>query len=318
MSHLSSLVSRSAVLLVSSAFALVVSACAEESAAQHHEVAVADETGAAEEDLSALSRTYVGIRHDNRKCISPLCGGYWVHDLNRKTLTETYVSGIDFTGSGLDEQTQGLVLGAPDGEIVLRAKLGPKETKYNTRTLQVAAAYRGLPGRLTNAGDQVFSVQNLGHVCITSPCPTYETKRVNYSATRVLSGLDLDLGGFIDAWWLLEEAGRDGALVQGTIRNGQKLPGGVETILDATQVFLKLPEVSSCPQFKLMACPAGSVHSYSRNEKRCILPRECVPEAFCKMSIPICDEGYSLISWTGQSGCAEHACDPTWIFPEQP
>ena len=316
MSHLSSLVLRSAVLMLSSAFALGLSACAED-AAEQPEVAVSDETGQAEEDLSAWSRTHVGIRRDYRKCISPLCGGYWVHDLNRKIKTETYVSSLDFKASGLDEQTQALVLGAADGEIVLRAKLGPKETKYNTRTLQVAAAYRGLPGRLTNASDQVYAVENLGRMCITSPCPTYETRRVNYSAKQVLSGLDLDLGGHIDAWWLLEEAARDGALVLGSIRSGQTLPGGVETILDASQVFLKLPEVNSCPQFKLIPCPTGTERSYSRNEKRCILPGACVPEAFCKKSFPVCDDGYSLVSWTGESGCEEHACDPTWIFPEQ-
>ena len=48
-------------------------------------------------ELGKASRTYVTVRHDMRKYISPLCGGYWVADVNRATLREVYVNGLDFS-----------------------------------------------------------------------------------------------------------------------------------------------------------------------------------------------------------------------------
>ena len=34
-------------------------------------------------ELGTASRTYVTVRHDMRKCILFLCGGYWVAEVNR-------------------------------------------------------------------------------------------------------------------------------------------------------------------------------------------------------------------------------------------
>src|SRR5687767_13217184 len=71
-------------------------------------------------ELSTVSRTFVGLRRDMRKCISPLCGGYWVHDLNRVTFTEHYVSGLDFSASGLSDAAQAQVHDGLLAEVVLR------------------------------------------------------------------------------------------------------------------------------------------------------------------------------------------------------
>lgn len=304
-------------------FALV--ACADPSddlaPAQEPSATEADDTATAEEDLSASSRSYVTIRRDYRKCMAPMCGGYWVRDVNRKTSKETYVSALDFSASGLDEAAQGLITSAADGEIVLRAKLGKVEKKFNTRKLVVDEAFRGLPGKASLAGEgaekagQVYAVKNLDIKCITAPCNTFEIKRLNYTPTTRVAGLDLDLGNLVDQAWLLEEVSRDGGLVLGSVRPGEKRPGGVESILDAGQVFIKVPETNSCPQFKLAACPEGQVRGYHRDEKRCIIPDACVESRMCALMVPSCEEGFSLVSWTGGYGCSAYACDPTWILP---
>src|ERR1043165_7560452 len=109
-------------------------------------------------ELSASSRTYVGLRIDMRRCISPLCGGYWVHDLNRATLDETYVSGLDFSSSGLSEADQSRGFSGI-GEVVLRGKLGPKEAQFNTRAFIVSEAYRGLPGMTVDAADSFYKLE---------------------------------------------------------------------------------------------------------------------------------------------------------------
>ncbi len=106
-------------------------------------------------------------------------------------------------------------------------------------------------------------------------------------------------------------------IATGTVRPGEKRPGGVESILDAGQVFLKLPETNHCPQFKMANCPEGLVRTYHRDEKRCILPDACVQGMMCAAYVPSCDEGFTLSSWTGGNGCSAYACDPSWIFPVQ-
>ncbi len=89
------------------------------------EVGSGDLQGEDSAELSTTSRTLVLLRRDLRKCASPLCGGYFVHDVNRVKLTEAYVSGLDFSASDLGDHEQQQVIEAGDGEVVLRGKLGP-------------------------------------------------------------------------------------------------------------------------------------------------------------------------------------------------
>ncbi len=261
-------------------------------------------------ELSATSRTYVGIRRDFRKCISPLCGGYWVHDLNRATLNEVYVSGLDFTSSGLSDEDQGRV--ASGEEIVLRGKLGPKETQFNTRPFVVSEAYRGMPGRPVGAADSFFKIEDVNIQCIRAPCPDLSAKRVNYTAQKLFHRLDLSdaQAQLVDGAWLRKRAVEDGAITSGAlVRHGEEL------VLEATNVFMRLPEVAGpCPLFKLTPCADGQTRSYSRTADRCIVPGACVTQHFCATVVPGCAEGYTLASWPGANGgCAAYACDPSWV-----
>src|ERR1700755_2938261 len=99
------------------------------------------------DDISASSRTYVAVRRAPRECFraSPSCGGYYVHDVNRASLNEKYVSGFDFSASGFDAATIDLVMKAHPGEIVLHGKLGPIDhAAENTQRFVVSEAWRGL------------------------------------------------------------------------------------------------------------------------------------------------------------------------------
>jgi hypothetical protein len=266
-------------------------------------------------ELSASSRTFVGIRRDFRKCIAPLCGGYWVHDLNRVNLTEVYVSGLDFTGSGLSDEDQGNVELGLD-EVVLRGKLGPKEPQFNTRPFIVSEAYRGMPGKPVGATDKFFKVQPVSIQCFRAPCPSLGAKKVNFTAQTLFHQLDLAdvTAGLVDGKWLRKRATLDGAITSGTmVRRGE------EQVLEASNVFLRLPEVAGpCPVFKLAACPMGQVRTYTRTADRCVVPAACVAPGVCAQYIPACGEGYSLSSWqSGTFGCPAYACDPNWVLGTQ-
>jgi len=264
-------------------------------------------------ELSATSRTYVGVRRDYRKCIAPLCGGYWVHDLNRVNLNEVYVSGLDFSASGLSDEDQGRIAGGE--EVVLRGKLGPKEPQFNTRPFIVSEAYRGLPGKPVGAADKFVKIEDVNIQCFRAPCPDLGARRVNYTAQTLFHRLDLSdvTGQLVDGRWLRKRAIVDGAITSGTyVRRGEEL------IFEATNVFLRLPEVAGpCPLFKLAQCPEGQTWSYTRTADRCIVPVTCVTQKFCAAYVPACAEGYSLQSWASTNGgCSAYACDPTWVVEE--
>ena len=70
----------------------------------------ADDTEASEGAVSASSTsTYWRVRPDFRKCISPICGGWWVSRVNfattkcadGKLASECYVAGLDWSTSHL-------------------------------------------------------------------------------------------------------------------------------------------------------------------------------------------------------------------------
>ena len=265
-------------------------------------------------ELSTASRTYVGIRRDFRKCISPLCGGYWVHDLNRVNLSEVYVNSLDYSASGLSDVERGQVEGGLE-EVVLRGKLGPKEAQFGTRPFIVSEAYRGMPGKQFD-GEQFFKVKPVNIQCFRAPCPSLGATRVNYAAQTLFHGFDVAYvgEGRVDANWLTGRALHHGAIVVGTwYRKGE------ERLLDVANVFVRLPEQrDGCPQYKLAQCPEGQVHSFTRDADRCVLPSGCITPGGCALYLPTCNEGYTLQSWTSAPfACNAYVCDPSWVLPAQ-
>ena len=94
----------------------------------------ADPTESGADEVRAASSQYVRLRHDARRCVSPLCGGYWVSRVNQPTTRcadgtwqrECYVADADWTALGLDEATlDGFVGHAGAGTAVVRARLEP-------------------------------------------------------------------------------------------------------------------------------------------------------------------------------------------------
>lgn len=270
-----------------------------------------------DDELSATARAYVTIRHDQRKCASPMCGGWWAKDVNKKNPTERYVSELDFSGTDLDQETADMVRGARDGEVVLRAKLGPQDAN-GIRKLLVSEAYLGLPGQSPWETDLFYSVtaNDPPIQCFTAPCNNLTAKKLNATKTTSYTGTDLEFGDRIDNEWLRARIEEGGALVAGEMYEGQMFPGGPEKLLWVDQVFIKLPETQSCPVVKLMACPDGTTRTWTRDENRCLHPSECVEPGACAAVVPSCPENYSLVSWTGGPfACTEYACDPTWSVP---
>lgn len=271
-------------------------------------------------ELGTSTRSYVVLRRDFRRCAAPLCGGWWAHDVNRSTLTERYVSALDFSKSNLNglPEHQDDVTGAASFEVVLYGKLGPAESRFNTRQFIVTSAWRGMPGvTFSEPTDSFFRLQNADIQCFAAPCASLRATRLHSTAKFLHHDLDVTRASvpLLDQDWLSNRAINDDALVAGRFVDGAVVGVGQEKILEASQVFVHLPDMTqSCPRYALAQCPEGQTNVFTRNVNRCLVPAGCGVAGVCRFATPTCTEGYSLVSWPGGAySCTRHACDPTFI-----
>lgn len=260
-------------------------------------------------ELSTTRDTFLIARRDYRKCIAPMCGGYWVKDLN-STMQERYVSGFDFSGSGLSDDVQGQVFGAPDHQLVLFGRLGPKENRYDTRPLMVLMAYRGMPGQTFAADDKFYKVFPTKIACVTTPCRSLQTTRLNRTTGHTMAS-DVSvtgaLGTLVEAQWLHGRVLFSRGIVAGKIVRANN-----HVTVTANQVFVELPDRTvSCPRMPPSTCASGEVSAWERTADRCSVPSGCTQPRFCAAFVPSCDEGYSTVSW--QNGCTRYACEPDFL-----
>lgn len=155
-----------------------------------------------EEALSAQSNFgyFVVTRRDNRKCVSPLCGGVFVKRVNQaKTLCadgtkqdECYVSNVELKTTGLTDREQYEFSSAlTDGKGVVKAKM--YKHKFNGHTLgklKANEAWLGASG--APAEGTFFRTADNGIRCITTPCPSLSAATLNTSDSHNLIGVVLD------------------------------------------------------------------------------------------------------------------------------
>ncbi len=262
------------------------------------------------QELSTTKDTFVIARRDDRRCVSPMCGGYWVKDLN-STMQERYVSAFDFSDSSLPASTYDVIRGAPDNELVLFGRLGPKESRFDTRTLRVKLAYRGMPGKRFSATDTFYGVFPSRIACSTTPCANLQTTRLNRTTGHVMStdmNLTAALATLVDDQWM-----RSRAYSGKTVIAGKIVRRAGHITVTASQVFVELPDRAvACPVERPGRCPSGQLHSYERSPDRCTLPTGmCTPPGACARFTPSCDAGYRLVSWTNV--CPRFACEAEFL-----
>ncbi|MFZ5441607.1 MAG: DUF6748 domain-containing protein [Myxococcota bacterium] len=269
------------------------------------------ETMSGEGELGTSTRSYVVIRHDQRKCAAPRCGGFFVKDVNRANPREEYVSGLDFSASNVPAEQQHLVTGAPDFEVVAYGKLGRLENGF--RKFVVTSAWRGMPGVKVDAADTFYRVESADVRCITAPCPSLRATKLQTTARTLHHDLEVGRAAMpgVDQNWLTSRITDRNALVAGQFRESAK-----ELVLDVSQVFVALPDMTqSCPRPALAFCPSGKVNVWTRDHNRCQIPAGCGGGGACTAVVPACADGYTLVSWTGGPfACTQHACDPTFLF----
>lgn len=186
----------------------------------------------------AGSGDYYLVRRDVRRCMSPLCGGYFVTRVNQsptrcadgRWMRECYVAEIDWKGQPEIDPGKALVR----GNIVARRfpRFG------NLGALRVSQSWQS-PTERTPAGT-FYLVRDIGVRCITHPCRSHNALKLNAKAATVFAGVELAAAGatgeqISEAASAMTQA--DGVIVAGhpaTVTG----PGGRAETLKATKFYL--------------------------------------------------------------------------------
>lgn len=248
---------------------------------------------------------WVTLRHGAPGTAAPPDADLWLHLVDRAH-ADVHVDRIDLTEAGLDGVPDGVVLDAPDDEVVLHGVL-EQNVVLRPGELGAAfaatAAYRGMPGRMWTTAD-VFerSRHPLGvaGVAITGP--------IDLSPAEA---------PWLDRAWLENRVWEHGAIVAGHYSFSTASPA-VPTFV-ASQVFVLLPDrEGACPPVSSLTyqCPSNEAYTYARDVDRCLVPTGCARPMLCTMMLPMCQSGYVLRSWREQPGtCPGYACDPAFLSP---
>ena len=155
--------------------------------------ATSDATHSLEPRLLAASGDYFLVRQDRRRCISPLCGGYFVRRVNQsrtrcgngRWMKECYVAEIDWNGQPEIDPGKALLR----GEIVARhfPRFG------NLGALRVTESWQSPSDKLPTG--TLYRVRDRGLRCITHPCLTHSATQLGSTSTRNVAGVDLAEAG---------------------------------------------------------------------------------------------------------------------------
>ncbi len=185
------------------------------------------------------------------------------------------------------------------------------------RPVIVSDAWRGMPGVQAGASDLFYSVAGVSITCVKAPCPSLQAKKANATAKTLFHQLDVSpIGHFVNRDWLSGRVVDHGALVAGTIANGDLVSGSYEQVLTASQVFVHLPEsVGVCQAALISMCPPGQEHVFTRSADRCLVAGACTTIGVCSMALPSCADGYQAVEYrAGPNACQRVECDPAWTW----
>lgn len=154
----------------------------------------------AEAQPMAAEVSYFTARPDYRKCVAPLCGGYYVKKVNKKRTrcadgtkqAECYVAELDFKYKNENFSNTSFSNLTP---LLLAGSLTSKNFEgfgelgvFNATDVQYAASPETAMGRF-------FGVENNGVMCITTPCFSYELSVLNRDRSKGISAINFDKSG---------------------------------------------------------------------------------------------------------------------------
>jgi hypothetical protein len=214
-----------------------------------------DESGELSEAVLSSPSHYVRVRKDQRRCVSPLCGGFWVSRVNYTSMRcadgtvarECYVADLDTTALGLSEAANtrfGERL--MNGYAITRGRIISR-TFGSFGNLGAFIAQEGFDAVVDTAptSNTVYLAHGPRRICVRAPCLSWDADKLNGTSSSAISSLpfarvaDITAAQVSRAQMQLDSA--QGVVVAGTLR---ETPGGGRELMPS-QVYLRVsPGVS--------------------------------------------------------------------------
>ncbi|HPH64136.1 MAG TPA: hypothetical protein PLF40_00250 [Kofleriaceae bacterium] len=226
---------------------------------------LSNEDGAAgKADALSSTATLYTLRHDDRRCRFPECGGWWLSRINFEQTkcangvwaSECYVGALDWTPAALDPVT---IAAAEDGlatkRVILRGRYAAASAgEFGAYTVfKINEAYRGI-GNAEATGTFYFLKDN-GIRCITAPCFSMHEAKVNSTRARDIADLNLDaVGASQDDIAAAFDQLSNGRIIAAGVNKTVRVNRRNSVVLKASQVFLRLTNVVRNP----LACTTTS------------------------------------------------------------
>ncbi len=196
-----------------------------------------------------FNNSYFTVKPDLRKCIAPLCGGWFVKAVNRKVTQcpdgtvkkECYVSTEKINIAGLsDIQIDELHQAMSESRVLIQGRLS---SSINYGVLEINNAWLSATDQ---APSGIFlSVSDNGIRCVMSPCPSYDGQILNRYFIKSLAGYDLsEVGASDEQLTFAREAvnSETGLLLAGRFVEVTGLAGPAQGIA-ASQFYLKIESI---------------------------------------------------------------------------
>ncbi len=159
--------------------------------------------GTTTDRLAAPESVLIVTHVDARKCMYPLCGGYFVKAVNQSLTRcadgtmakECHAVEIDSTALGwTPEQQAGFEGSFAKGYALVKGALTPQPRGlYTGDVLRLSQAWQGQA--LHKPLGTFYGVHSTGIVCIKAPCPSLETQVLNTTAKPGNPDLNLSTAG---------------------------------------------------------------------------------------------------------------------------
>ena len=230
-----------------------------------------DAASAAKGNGGPTAAKYYSITQDYRKCIDPLCGRYWVQELNSATTTcsdgtvaeACYVADIDWSVLGVSEGQELYLNGAANsGQVIVSGSL--RSRRYagfgKLGELQVDDAWEAATTNPSTGAAYALTQTNI--VCAKAPCQNVSALTLN-GATTTLVAPDFSA--------VMADAS-DLAAAQTAMASGDLLATGTigaESVLAVTQFFLR---VGGGECWNNSDCTVSNYTKKVKNPKQCYCP----------------------------------------------
>lgn len=234
----------------------------------------------AEEKASNSANTgfFVVTRRDMRRCISPLCGGYFVKRVNAEKTrcadgnlrNECYVSEITLGGMRLSDREASEFMGSlAEGKALIKARA--YRHRFSRTWLGKLKASEGWLGATGSTPDGTFyRVADNGTRCVTTPCPSTTAYGLNGAEDHRLIRSNLENTESPAEETSLFQAQnaigtREGIIIAGGIAIPRCLPSARDCgpFASASEFYLKVThrEGESCGGFRREQAACGQ-HQY--------------------------------------------------------